>query len=53
MEGKRYSSGLSNRVTIKARPGHTGDTTAVELSIGVSVSYLIFTYLSRLVIVVV
>ena len=53
MEGKRYSSELINRVTVKARPGHTGDTTAVELSMGFSVSYLIFTYFSRPLVVIV
>ena len=53
MKGKRYSSELSIRVTVKARPGHTGDITVVRLNMGFSVSYLIFTYLSRLVIVVV
>jgi len=28
-----------NRVNVKTQPGHTGDTTAVKLSMGFSVSY--------------
>jgi len=28
-----------NRVSVQTQPGHTGDTTAVKLSMGFSVSY--------------